>query len=76
VGIPTRIITGIVLSDNNFYYHAWAEVYVGKWVSIDPTMNQLPSDATHIGFVEGGLDKQVEMMKVIGHIKAEILGHK
>ena len=76
VGIPTRIITGIVLSDNNFYYHAWAEVYVGKWVSIDPTMNQLPADATHIGFVEGGLDKQVEMIKVIGHLKAEILGYK
>jgi hypothetical protein len=76
VGIPTRIITGIVLSDNNFYYHAWAEVYVGKWVSIDPTMNQFPADATHIGFVEGGLDKQVEMMKVIGHLKAEILGYK
>jgi len=51
-------------------------VYVGKWVSIDPTMNQLPADATHIGFVEGGLDKQVEMIKVIGHLKAEILGYK
>lgn len=74
--IPTRIITGIVLSDNNFYYHEWAEVYVGKWVSIDPTMNQFPSDATHIGFVEGGLDKQVEMMKVIGHLKIEILRYK
>ncbi|MEW6614030.1 MAG: transglutaminase-like domain-containing protein [Thermodesulfobacteriota bacterium] len=76
VGIPTRIITGIVLSDNNFYYHAWAEVYVGKWLSLDPTMDQFPADATHIGFVEGELDKQVEMMKVIGHLKAEILEHK
>jgi hypothetical protein len=39
-------------------------------------MDQFPADATHIGFVEGELDKQVEMMKVIGHLKAEILEHK
>ncbi|MFH2011931.1 MAG: transglutaminase-like domain-containing protein [Pseudomonadota bacterium] len=76
IGIPTRIITGIVLSDNKFYYHAWAEVYIGKWISVDPTMNQFPADATHIGFVKGGLDKQVEMMKVIGHLKIKILEYK
>ena len=76
VGIPTRIIAGIVFSEGGFYYHAWAKVYVGKWISVDPTMNQFPADATHIGFVEGGLDRQIEILKVIGHLKAEILGYR
>lgn len=76
VGIPTKMITGIVLSEQKFYYHTWAEVYIGRWASIDPTMKQFPVDATHIRFVEGGLDKQVEIMKLIGHLKAEILEFK
>lgn len=76
VGVPTRIITGIVFSGGNFYYHTWAEVYVGKWVSVDPTMRQFPVDATHIGFVEGGFDKQLEMMKVVGQLKVEILEYQ
>ena len=76
IGIPTKMITGIVFFEKNFYYHAWAEVYLGKWISVDPTMNQFPADATHIAFVEGGLDKQVEMMKVIGNLKAEILEYR
>ena len=75
-GIPTRIIAGIVFSEKNFYYHTWSEVYVGEWISIDPTMKQFPTDATHIRLVEGGLAKQVEMMKVIGHLKAEILEYQ
>ncbi len=75
-GIPTRIIAGIVFSEKNFYYHTWSEVYVGEWISIDPTMKQFPADATHIRLVEGGLAKQVEMMKVIGHLKAEILEYQ
>ena len=76
VGIPTRIVTGIVLFEDSFLYHTWAEIYEGKWISIDPTMNQFPADATHIGFVEGELDKQVEMMKVIGNLRVEILEYK
>jgi hypothetical protein len=76
VGIPTKIITGIVFSEERFYYHSWAKVFVGRWISIDPTMKQFPTDATHVEFVEGGLDRQIEMLKVIGHLKAEILGYK
>ena len=75
-GIPTRIITGIVFFERNFFYHTWAEVFLGQWISVDPTMNQFPADATHIGFVEGELDKQMEIMKIIGNLKAEILEYK
>ncbi len=58
---------------NRFFYHAWPEVYVGRWVAVDPTLNQFPADATHIRFVTGELDKQMEIMKIINRLKIEII---
>jgi len=48
VGIPARICSGIVFMRNAFYYHFWPEVYVGKWVQMDPTIGQIVADANHI----------------------------
>ncbi len=47
-GIPARICSGIVFAKDAFYYHFWPEVYVGKWVQMDPTLDQTIADATHI----------------------------
>lgn len=75
VGIPSKLCAGIVYSQGSFYYHAWSDVFVGRWISVDPTMNQFPADATHIRFVEGGLDKQLEIIKLIGVLKLEVLDY-
>ena len=48
VGIPARICSGIVFSKDAFYYHFWPEVYVGRWVQMDPTLGQIVADANHI----------------------------
>lgn len=48
VGIPARICSGLVFSKNAFYYHFWAEVFVGKWVQMDPAFGQVIADASHI----------------------------
>ncbi len=74
-GIPARMDAGIVMLGGRFYYHAWPEVYVGEWVSLDPTFGQFPADATHIRMVEGGPDKQVAILKLIGNLKVKILEH-
>jgi len=74
-GIPTRIVVGLVYGDrysgeSGFYYHAWVEVFTGKeWIAIDPTWNQMPADATHLAFVEGGLDQQVLVTSLMGRIQ-------
>jgi hypothetical protein len=75
-GIPTRMIAGIVYVDNGFYYHAWPEVWLGAWTAIDPTFNQFPADATHIRFVTGNLDKQTEILRLVGKLKVEVLEYK
>lgn len=72
-GIPTRLIAGIVYLRGNFYYHAWAEVFVGKWVALDPTFGQTVVDATHIKLIEGGLSEQMELLRIVGKLNVEIL---
>jgi hypothetical protein len=75
-GIPTRMAAGIVYMKNGFYYHAWPEVWIGKWFAVDPTFNQFPADATHIRFVEGNLERQSNIVKLVGRLKVEVLEYK
>jgi transglutaminase-like putative cysteine protease len=79
VGLPTRLAAGIVYSesifaDGAFYYHAWPEVWLGdRWLAVDPTFGQAPADATHLKLVEGELDKQTELMGVIGRLRLSVV---
>ena len=79
IGLPTRMAAGIVYSesifaDGAFYYHAWPEVWLGEgWVPLDPTFGQFPADATHIKLVEGSLDRQMEIMGVIGRLRLTVV---
>ena len=75
-GIPTRMIAGIVFMEDGFYYHAWPEVWINEWVAVDPTFKQFPADATHIRFVSGNLDRQSEILKLVGKLKVEVLEYK
>ena len=71
-GIPARIAAGMVYMDSAFYYHAWSEVWLGRWVAIDPVLDQLPADATHIKVVEGGPEKHTALLRVIGQVAMEV----
>ena len=56
------------MGQGGFYYHAWPEIWLDRWVPVDPTFGQFPADATHIKLVEGDLNRQIELMGVMGHI--------
>lgn len=73
IGIPTKIAVGVVYLDKAFYYHAWNKVYLGKWISVDPTFGQFPADATHIKLQEGELSEQAKVLKIVGTVKIEIM---
>jgi hypothetical protein len=72
-GIPARMIAGAVYIDGAFLYHAWCEIWLGRWVSIDPALHQFPADATHIKFVVGGPDAQLAMIGIIGRLGLDVL---
>ena len=79
LGLPARIAVGLVYLRGAFYYHAWPEVYVaeadgrGRWLPVDPTLNQFPADPTHVRLARGGLDRQAVILTVIGRAKMTIL---
>lgn len=83
-GVPARTVVGLVYSDSfyesgspGFYYHAWVEVFTGKqWVAIDPTWNQIPADVTHLAFIEGGADQQIQIAAVMGKVKLSLIDSK
>lgn len=71
-GIPARTAAGLLYAGGRFYYHAWAEVYLGDWVAVDPTFGQFPADAGHVR-VTAGLARQMELLRLIGSLKLEVL---
>jgi len=77
LGIPTRLVSGIVYSEMfpGFLYHTWAESYLaGRWVSVDPTLGQIPADATHVKFVEGEeLADLVPLVDLVGRVKVRVI---
>jgi hypothetical protein len=72
-GIPARAAAGLAHVGSKFYYHAWPEVFVGKWVAVDPTFGQFPADAAHLRFVYGGLDRQAELLRLMGTLEIDVL---
>lgn len=75
-GIPARIALGLTYKDGYFYYHAWPEIFIGQWIAIDPTLGQFPADAAHIRITTGEIDKQMQILSVIGKIKIEGLEYR
>jgi hypothetical protein len=72
-GIPARSAAGLAYVKGRFYYHAWPEVFLGTWVAVDPTFGEFPADAAHLRFVNGGLNRQAELLRLIGVLKIEVL---
>jgi transglutaminase-like putative cysteine protease len=41
VGIPTRVALGMRLAGGNWVGHMWCEAYVGQWIPVDATANEV-----------------------------------
>jgi hypothetical protein len=74
-GVPTRLAIGVVWSDEleGFAYHAWPEVWVGRWVWIDPTLGQPVADATHVKLLSGGIESWPRVLAYLGRLRLEVL---
>jgi len=75
-GIPTRIAAGLLYTEGRFFYHAWNEVYLGEWIAVDPLMNQVPADPTHVRLITGELDRQVELVRALGRLSIKVLDYQ
>jgi hypothetical protein len=76
-GIPTKVVSGLVyIKGVGFLYHAWAESFIGYWIAVDPTFDQIPADATHIKLAEGENFRDLSpLVHVIGRLQATIVDY-
>lgn len=72
-GIPTKLATGLMSFREGFYYHVWAESFVGEWVPVDTTLPGIFVDATHIKLAEGDTSAIFDAIKAVGNLKAEVI---
>ncbi len=72
LGIPARRVDGVVYVPSAdgvpaLYWHEWVEAYVGStWTQLDPTLNQLVADATHLAL---GEESEANIMTLLGNLK-------
>ena len=73
MGIPARPIYGMAYLESGgngrFGYHAWAEVWLGRWVTVDPIWGQFPVDATHLALSRGDLASRMKIAGLITRIR-------
>ena len=81
IGIPTKLIVGVAAVEKGFFYHMWTEVYVGQWVSLDPTFNESRVDAGHIKLAETKTrddemgDYALQILKSLKKLKFEVIDY-
>jgi len=74
-GIPTRVAMGLVYVEDAFYYHAWNECWLGDWIPVDPIFGQFPADATHLRFLAGDMDRQIEILPLVGKVGIKVMDY-
>lgn len=72
-GIPARTVSGLVVTGDAHYHHAWAEVMLQHWVGVDPTFGQFPADASHLRLMIGALPLQDELARLAGRLHVDVL---
>ena len=74
-GVPARQVDGLVYAgpgERVFGMHRWAQIWVGTWVDVDPTLGQVPADPTHIALeIEG--EKWYALLKAFDALRIEVV---
>jgi len=73
MGIPAKVVVGLLQTERGYFYHAWASVYLGRWVDIDPVRGEFPASTQHLKLLEGGVYRQVNIVKLLGKIKIKVI---
>jgi hypothetical protein len=74
VGIPCRVVVGLVYSEGSFYFHAWVTYWAGaRWFTGDPLMNLVPATPTHIALIYGDVDKHVNVLSFLGQLHLKVV---
>jgi hypothetical protein len=82
-GIPARVVDGIVMASGSdgsgmAGYHAWAEIWLGRWIGVDATVNETGTSARYLQFgidEPGMMSSGGKLTRAIGRVAIELGPH-
>lgn len=73
LGIPARPVAGLLSSGGRLRYRAWAEVWLGTWVPVDPTLGQVPADAGHYRLLVDATARPATIVTLLGAVRPDFI---
>jgi hypothetical protein len=66
VHLPARVVSGLAVLPEGSFGHVWCEVWLGRWVAVDPTFGHFPASASLVRLALGGGDWALELVPIAG----------
>lgn len=70
IGLPARLVGGLLLAPKGPRAHTWAEVFVGDWVPVDPSQAGFIASASHVRLVTGATGRWPDLLPLAGALVA------
>lgn len=72
LGIPARQVSGLLTTGGPPRYRAWAEVWLGAWMPVDPTLGQTPADPGHFRLLIDATARPTTVIPMLGAVRPTI----
>lgn len=74
-GIPTKIALGELNQGNMWLGHMWNEVWLGRWIAVDPSVGTFVTGPSHLKFIDSPtvMGTQDVRWKLVDNLNIEIL---
>ncbi len=70
LGLPARMVGGLLLTPRGPRAHTWAEVFIGDWVPLDPGQVGRVASAAHLRLVTGASGRWSDLFPLAGGLVA------
>lgn len=64
--IPARVVSGLAVLPQGVFAHAWAELWLGRWVAADPTFGDFPASASLVRMAVGTRSRPLDLLPLVG----------
>lgn len=73
-GLPTRLVMGERYNGTIWVAHMWNEIWVGEWIAVDPSHNQIAPDALLLKFMDSETVLGVQKLRnsLTGNLELQI----
>ena len=61
-GLSARVASGLAILPEGSFGHSWTEVWLGRWVAVDPSFGHYPASASLVRLSIGGRSRPVDLL--------------